>query len=203
MGWWILDSVPDDADAFFRSELARADQTVLDTATVPGSVRRVDEEGFIDVTLGDYVWYAAILDDATGAVSCMTALYCAAPPFRYSANHETEAPDLATCPAHILDSLTPLEECHHAEVFCRYCDAEVIESADARWISVDVPAGDRPGANLLRRTAERSAPPRARWLQGMPGVHRPRLAPPLPRESHYLISGQRPPPVTAPPMHPR
>jgi hypothetical protein len=146
MGWWLLDiDVPDDVDAYFRSELAGAHETVLDSTIVPGSVRITALDGFADVTAGDYAWYAAILDDTTGNVSCTAALYFAAPPFRYSAKHETEDPDLATCPASVLDRLTPVPDCQHHEIFCRYCDCDIVESAAGHWVSVDVPGGYTAG----------------------------------------------------------
>jgi hypothetical protein len=145
MGLWILDEIPESADAFFSDMFTAEGHTVLASAVIEGSERRTAIDGLIDVTLGGFVWYAAVRDSATGEVSCSLALFSSDRAFAYRDMHETEGPDLAQCPAPILDLLTPLPNCHHEGTYCGYCSADIV-LAGGRWLSVDVPADEIAGA---------------------------------------------------------
>jgi hypothetical protein len=155
MGLWILDEIPESADAFFFDTFAAEGHTVLASAVVEHSASRSGLDGRIDPTLREFVWYAAVRYSATGEVSCALALFGSngSFPFAYRDMHETEGPDLAQCPASILDLLPPLPTCRHAETYCRYCNADIV-TVDGLWMSVDVPVSAVAGPYCSAATGD-------------------------------------------------
>jgi hypothetical protein len=155
MGLWILDEIPESADAFFSDVFTPEGHTVLASAIVERSACRSGLDGRIDPTLREFVRYAAVRYSATGEVSCTLALFGSGRsfPFAYRDMHETEGPDVAQCPAAILDLLTPLPTCRHEETYCRYCKADIV-TVDGLWMSVDVPVIETAGPYCSATTGD-------------------------------------------------
>ena len=81
-------------------------------------------------------FYAAVRDRKDGTVWAMVVLtsrqtgHCN---FGYKEMDECMGPAEATCPAAVLDLLTPLPECDHAEQYCKHCHSLITEQ-DGQWV---------------------------------------------------------------------
>jgi len=54
--------------------------------------------------------------------------------YTYKEMTEQDGPTEASCPARVLDLLTPLPECSHDETWCRLCAAEIVQD-EGTWIT--------------------------------------------------------------------
>lgn len=126
MGWTFTHREPGmTTEQFFRNEgLGGSGSTILKSAVVGNAFYAAMKNADDAKSEPGRVW-------AFVALITWTSSYHN---FGYKDMDERMGPNEASCPARVLDLLSPLEECDHPETYCINCSSEIFAEGD-QWVS--------------------------------------------------------------------